>query len=239
MNTGDPRLSSSIVARSTLRARIEGTKGVASRIALTLADSPFPAEACNTPSLAAWPCSSGLLPLFRQPPPLLPAFSASASAFVHALPYPNSYPRKHGYVHRPQDDAKFLVLPHRLAVFTDYECTSLQARPLALFFISFLSPSLSSFFPSLRNTKRKTFARPLCQLQRFLSLSLPLFFFFYSSPPSPFPQPRSIARPFLHAPNTCGPSLEFFLLSQEEIETYIPTDILRSRFPQDCIRPAS
>lgn len=156
MNTGDPRFSSSIVARSTLRARIEGTKGVASRIALTLADSPFPAEACNTPSLAAWPCSSGLLPLFRQPPPLLPAFSASASAFVHALPYPNSYPRKHGYVHRPQDDAKFLVLPHRLAVFTDYECTSLQARPLALFFhfFSFLLSPLFSLPYATRSVKR-------------------------------------------------------------------------------------
>lgn len=207
MNTGDPRLSSSIVARSTLRARIEGTKGVASRIALTLADSPFPAEACNTPSLAAWPCSSGLLPLFRQPPPLLPAFSASASAFVHALPYPNSYPRKHGYVHRPQDDAKFLVLPHRLAVFTDYECTSLQARPLALFFISFLSPSLSSFFPSLRNTKRKTFARPLCQLQRFLSLS---FSSFIRLSPHPFHSlVPSLARFFMHRILAVPPSNSF------------------------------
>lgn len=76
----------------------------------------------------------------------------------------------------------------------------------------FLSLLFFSFF-FLRNTKRKTFARPLC------NDSSSLFLFFYSFP-SPFPQPRSIARPFLHAPNACGPSLEFFLLFQEEIETY-------------------
>ena len=92
-------------------AQIVRTKGVASRIALTLADSPFPAEASNIPSLAVWPCTAELLPLFRQPPPppsgggrrgpsppLLVAFSASASAFVRTLSYPNSYPRKYGYV---------------------------------------------------------------------------------------------------------------------------------------------
>lgn len=141
--------------------RIVGTKGVASRIALTLANSPFPAEASNIPTLAVWPCSTELLPLFRQPPPppgpptpLLVAFSASASAFVWALSYPNSYPRKYGYV-QPAGQQKFLVLPYRLTVFTDYE-----------------SPSETDHFSFLflrgTSVKRSRDPSPLCQLQRFV-----------------------------------------------------------------------
>lgn len=166
---------SSIVARSTLRARIEGTKGVASRIALTLADSPFPAEACNTPSLAVWPCSSGLPPLFRQPrpPPLLPAFSASASAFVHALPYPNSYPRKHRYVHRPGR--------REISRFTTSSCGFHGLRRSRLdrsLFFSFLffSP-LFSFPYATRSVKRSRDPSANCT-----DSSLSLFFFFHSSP---------------------------------------------------------
>lgn len=143
------------------------------------------------------------------PPPLLPAFSASASAFVHTLPYPNSYPRKHGYVHPgPARNFSFYHIVLRFSRITSV-CRSRLDRSLFFFFLSLLF--FSFFF--LRNTKRKTFARPLC------NDSFSLFLFFYSFP-SPFPQPRSIARPFLHAPNACGPSLEFFLLFQEEIETY-------------------
>lgn len=79
------------------------------------------------------------------------------------------------------------------------------------FFFS-LSSFLFFFFPT-QHVKRSRDPSANC------NDSSSLFLFFYSFP-SPFPQPRSIARPFLHAPNACGPSLEFFLLSQEEIETY-------------------
>jgi len=67
---------------TTLQARTRGAKGIASRIALTLADSPFPAEASNiaslpTPSLlpssnprGPWLLAQALV-LFRGPRPIL------------------------------------------------------------------------------------------------------------------------------------------------------------------------
>lgn len=171
---------SSIAARSTPWARIEGTKGVASRIALTLADSPFPAEACNTPSLAVWPCSSEVLPLFRQPPPPPPPLLAQAPPLLCRL-YPilihirvSTATSTQG-----QDDAKFLVLPHRLAVFTDYECTSLEARPFTFFPPFFFSSLLFSFFffsYATRSVKRSRDPSANC------NDSSSLFLFFYSCP---------------------------------------------------------
>lgn len=141
-----------------------------------------------------------------MPPPLLVAFSASAAAFVRTLSYPNSYPRKYGYV-QPAGQRKFLHLPHRLAVFTDYGSPGPWPAAFSLF--------------SLRRAAATKNAR----VAPLPTAATPRPLLFLSGPFHPcatisttYPTPPGRRSAFLHAPNACGPLVEFFLLV-EEIET--------------------
>lgn len=225
MNTGEPRVSSSALEYRGSIHPLSADRGNEGRRVANCTDSrrfsvsrrslqhPLPRRLALL--------VGGSTPLSTTTATATPAFSASASAFVQTLPYPNSYPRKHGYVHPGpgrREISRFTTSScgfHGLRV---YVARGSTVRFFPSFFLFF--SSIFFFFFFLRNTKRKTFARPLCQLQRFV-LSLSLFLFFYSCPVPLTLSTASFHRsPFLHAPNACGPSLEFFLLSQEEIETY-------------------
>lgn len=182
VNTGEPRVSSSALEYRGSIHPLSADRGNEGRRVANCTDSrrfsvsrrslqhPLPRRLALL--------VGGSTPLSTTTATATPAFSASASAFVQTLPYPNSYPRKHGYVHPGpgrREISRFTTSScgfHGLRVYT-----SLEARPFAFFPPFFFSSLLFSFFFFfLRNTKRKTFARPLCQLQRFvLSLSLLLF----------------------------------------------------------------
>lgn len=202
VNTGEPRVSSSTLEYRGSIHPLSADRGNEGRRVANCTDSrrfsvsrrslqhPLPRRLALL--------VGGSTPLSTTTATATPAFSASASAFVQTLPYPNSYPRKHGYVHPGpgrREISRFTTSScgfHGLRV---YVARGSTVRFFPSFFLFF--SSIFFFFFFLRNTKRKTFARPLCQLQRFvLSLSL-LLFVSRSSHPFHSLVP-SLARFFMH-----------------------------------------
>lgn len=223
VNTGEPRVSSSALEYRGSIHPLSADRGNEGRRVANCTDSrrfsvsrrslqhPLPRRLALL--------VGGSTPLSTTTATATPAFSASASAFVQTLPYPNSYPRKHGYVHPGpgrREISRFTTSScgfHGLRV---YVARGSTVRFFPSFFLFFSSIFFFFFFSyATRSVKRSRDPSANC------NDSSSLFLFFYSCPVPLILSTASFHRsPFLHAPNACGPSLEFFLLSQEEIETY-------------------
>lgn len=201
VNTGEPRVSSSALEYRGSIHPLSADRGNEGRRVANCTDSrrfsvsrrslqhPLPRRLALL--------VGGSTPLSTTTATATPAFSASASAFVQTLPYPNSYPRKHGYVHPGpgrREISRFTTSScgfHGLRVYT-----SLEARPFAFFPPFFFSSLLFSFFffsYATRSVKRSRDPSANCNdSSLFLSFSSFIRVPFLS----PFPQPRSIARRF-------------------------------------------
>lgn len=184
VNTGEPRVSSSALEYRGSIHPLSADRGNEGRRVANCTDSrrfsvsrrslqhPLPRRLALL--------VGGSTPLSTTTATATPAFSASASAFVQTLPYPNSYPRKHGYVHPGpgrREISRFTTSScgfHGLRVYT-----SLEARPFAFFPPFFFSSLLFSFFffsYATRSVKRSRDPSADC------NDSSSLFLFFYSCP---------------------------------------------------------
>lgn len=196
------------------QVRTVRTKGVATRIALTLADPPFPAEASNTPSRAGvglaqrsfHPSSGDRYTVVSHPLPSLPPAQAPrllcglCPILIHIHVSMATYSRP--------AQRQFLVLPHRLAVFTDYGVEGDTDGP--------------GIFLWCRTPAYNRPPAPRARNNCGDSLSLSAFHHSFLSEPA--------SRRFLHAPDTCGYSRDTSFQRKLERAPTVDQRSLRGEF---------